>query len=33
MSDKIDFNVIRPIDEARYLTADNASRYRLIMRS
>ncbi|MDK2806776.1 MAG: hypothetical protein PWQ94_1940 [Thermoanaerobacterium sp.] len=32
MSDKINFNVIKPIDEARYLTAENASRYRLIMR-
>ncbi|AEF17744.1 Conserved hypothetical protein CHP02677 [Thermoanaerobacterium xylanolyticum LX-11] len=32
MTDKINFNVIKPIDEARYLTADNASRYRLIMR-
>ncbi|WP_084295117.1 TIGR02677 family protein [Caldanaerobius polysaccharolyticus] len=29
---KLDIGILKPLDEARYLTAENASRYRLIMR-
>lgn len=32
MEDKLDLNVIKPIEEVKYLSAENASRYRLIMR-
>lgn len=32
MGNKLDLNVIKPIDETKYLSAENASRYRLIMR-
>lgn len=32
MGNKLDLNVIKPIDEVKYLSAENASRYRLIMR-
>ncbi|SHF01729.1 TIGR02677 family protein [Caldanaerobius fijiensis DSM 17918] len=32
MPDKLDISVLKPLNETRYLTAENASRYRLIMR-
>ncbi|MDN5313400.1 MAG: hypothetical protein PWQ68_2374, partial [Thermoanaerobacteraceae bacterium] len=30
--DRLNMELLKPLDEARYLTAENAARYRIIMR-